>query len=160
VIYFEDAEIGQTAAIGSHRFTAEEIIAFASRWDPQYFHLDADAARNSIFGGLCASGWHTACVWMRLNVDDLKQRATKAVKAGLPAPKFGPSPGIFDLKWLKPVYAGDTITYSWTIVDKRESNSRPEWGIVTYVAEADNQDGERVLSFHGRFFMGRKPRTD
>ncbi|MCT8971937.1 MULTISPECIES: MaoC family dehydratase [Microbaculum] len=156
-MYFEDAQIGFKADIGSHTFTADEIIAFASRWDPQPFHIDADAARESLFGGLCASGWHTACTWMRLNVDDLNQRTKDAAAAGGPTPKFGPSPGIFDLKWPRPVYVGDTITYSWEIVDRRESASRPEWGIVTYLAEGHNQNDDRVLSFHGRFFMGRRP---
>ena len=157
MIYFEDAQIGFKADIGSHTFTTDEIIAFASRWDPQPFHIDADAARESLFGGLCASGWHTACTWMRLNVDDLNQRTKDAAAAGGPTPKFGPSPGIFDLKWPRPVYVGDTIAYSWEIVDRRESASRPEWGIVTYLAEGHNQNDDRVLSFHGRFFMGRRP---
>lgn len=157
MIFFEDAELGFRADIGQHTFTADEIVAFARRWDPQPFHVDADAAKKSLFGGLCASGWHTACMWMRLNVDDLKRRALEAVRAGGPAPKFGPSPGIFDLKWPRPVFVGDTVAYSWTILDKRESASRPEWGIVTYEAEGVNQDGQKVLGFHGRFFMGRRP---
>lgn len=157
MIYFEDTPIGYRADIGSHTFTADEIVAFASRWDPQGFHTNADAARDSIFGALCASGWHTACTWMRLNVDDQKQRAIAAMEAGSPAPRFGPSPGIFDLKWPRPVYVGDTIAYAWTIIEKRESASRSDWGIVTYSAEGLNQDHLPVLGFKGRFFMGRRP---
>jgi acyl dehydratase len=156
-MYFDELEIGYKADLGDHTFTADEIVDFARRWDPQRFHVDADAARESLFGGLCASGWHTVCMWMRLNVDDSMRRAAAAATAGEPPPRFGPSPGIFDLKWLRPVYVGDTIAYSWTILDKRESQSRPEWGIVTYLAEGYNQDGKPVLTFHGRFFLGHKP---
>jgi acyl dehydratase len=157
LIYYEDVEIGTRTEIGSHTFTAEEIVAFASRWDPQPFHLDREAARQSILGDLCASGWHTACTWMRLNVDEIETRVRAAVDAGSPAPRFGPSPGLFELKWPRPVYVEDTVSYSWTITDKRVSNSRPEWGIVTYRAEGLNQHGQPVLSFYGRFFMGRRP---
>jgi acyl dehydratase len=158
-MFFETLDIGYKADLGSHTFTADEIIAFARRWDPQPFHVDADAARESLYGELCASGWHTACAWMRLNIDDAMKRLADAEAAGEPLPRFGPSPGIFNLKWLRPVYAGDTIAYSWTIVDKRASKSRPEWGIVTYLAEAHNQDNECVLTFNGRFFLGRLPAT-
>ena len=155
--FFEDIEIGAHRALGSHTFTEEEIVAFASRWDPQPFHLDAKAARDSLFGRLCASGWHTACMWMRLNIEDARREIATAKKAGAPMPDIGPSPGIFDLKWSRPVYVGDTVSYSWTAVDKRESASRPDWGIVTYAAEGVNQNGEPVLTFKGRVFVGRRP---
>jgi acyl dehydratase len=155
-MYFDDLEIGYKAELGSHTFTAEEIVAFAKRWDPQPFHVDPEKAKQTLFGSLCASGWHTACMWMRLNVDDGVRRTEAAAAAGEPPPRFGPSPGIFDLKWPRPVYVGDTVSYSWTIMDKRESKSRPEWGIVTYMAEGHNQDGKPVLTFHGRFFLGRR----
>jgi len=155
-MYFDDLEIGFKADLGSHAFSAEEIVSFAKRWDPQRFHVDADAARESLFGALCASGWHTACVWMRLNVEDGKRRTAAAAAAGEPLPRFGPSPGIFDIKWPRPVFVGDTVFYSWTILEKRESRSRPEWGIVTYLAEGFNQDDKPVLTFNGRFFLGRR----
>ena len=157
MIYYEDVELGYRSELGSHTFTEEAIVAFAQRWDPQVFHIDAEAARKSLFGGLCASGWHTVCVWMRLNVDDTHRRIAEATAAGGPVPKFGPSPGIFDLKWPRPVYVGDTVSYSWTMIDKRETNSRPEWGLMTYSAEGLNQNGDPVLAFNGRFFMGRRP---
>ena len=157
MIYYEDVELGTRVELGSHTFSKDEIIAFATRWDPQRFHVDEDAANASLFGGLCASGWHTACVWMRLNVEDSQRRTAEALAAGRPAPKYGPSPGIFDLKWLRPVFVGDTVSYSWTMIDKRETNSRPEWGLLTYSAEGVNQDGKPVLTFKGRFFMGRRP---
>jgi len=153
---FEDVEIGDRANIGTHTFTRDEIIAFAGRWDPQPFHLDDEAAEASQFGALCASGWHTACTWMRLNVEDGARRIGEAMAAGRPVPRIGPSPGLFDLKWLRPVYVGDTIAYSWTVTDKRASKSRPDWGLITYHAEGINQDGVTVISFNGRFFLGRR----
>lgn len=156
--YFEDVEIGYRMDLGSHTFTEDGIIAFAERWDPQPFHLDAQAAAQSHFGALCASGWHTACMWMRLNVIESERLLAEAAAAGEPGPQFGPSPGIFELKWPRPVFVGDTVTYSSTIIDKRELNSRPEWGMLTYAAEAYNQNGDSVLTFKGRHFMGRRPK--
>ncbi|MEJ8572237.1 MaoC family dehydratase [Microbaculum marinum] len=155
--YFEDVELGDGAELGRHTFAAEEIIAFARRWDPQPFHTDPVAAKDSLFGDLCASGWHTVCTWMRLNVEASERLIAEARAAGGPIPRFGPSPGIFDLKWPKPVFVGDTISYRWTFVEKRETNSRPEWGLLTYLAEGTNQDDEPVMTFNGRFFMGRRP---
>lgn len=153
---FEDLEVGHEAEIGSHTFTAGEIVAFARRWDPQPFHIDAEAAEKSLFGGLCASGWHTACVWMRLNVEYGKRLAAEALAAGREPPRFGPSPGISNLKWPRPVYVGDTITYRWRISGKRPLASRPQWGLVQHEGFAVNQDGQPVLSFEGKFFMGRR----
>ena len=102
----------------------------------------------------------TFCLIVLIATTGLKaQEIHDAAAAGDPLPRFGPSPGIFDLKWSRPVYVGDTISYSWSILDKRASKSRPEWGIVTYLAEAYNQDGKCVLSFHGRFFLGRLPKA-
>lgn len=151
---FEDLEIGHEAEIGSHTFTAEEIVAFARRWDPQSFHIDAEAAAKSLFGGLCASGWHTACAWMRLNVDYGKRLAAEALAAGNEPPRFGPSPGISNLKWPRPVYVGDTISYGWRITFKRPLASRPQWGLVQYDAWGLNHNREPVLTFDGKFFMG------
>lgn len=153
---FEDLEIGQEAEIGSHTFTAGEIIAFARRWDPQPFHIDPEAAARSLLGGLCASGWHTACMWMRLNVEHGRRLAAEALAAGRQPPRFGPSPGISDLRWPRPVYAGDTVTYSWRISGKRPLATRPQWGLVEHEAFGVNQNGEPVLAFAGKFFLGRR----
>lgn len=153
---FEDVEIGSSVEIGSHAFAADEIIAFARRWDPQPFHIDPEAAKLSLFGGLVASGWHTACMWMRLNVADGRRRAAQAIAAGLEPPRYGPSPGIADVRWPRPVFAGDTVSYGWTITATRPLASRPEWGLVEYAAHGTNQNGEPVLSFTGKVFMGRR----
>ena len=105
-------EIGVTTPLGSYVFDAEGIKAFARKYDPQPFHLDEEAAKNSVFGGLCASGWHTASVWMKLNVATPTNGA--AWQGTGPEPVFGPSPGFSNLKWLKPVFAGETVTFTRT----------------------------------------------
>jgi acyl dehydratase len=158
MIYFEDIVIGERVALGHHLFTAESIKAFARAYDPQGFHLDEALAAQSHFGALCASGWQTGGVWMRLMVDHAKTEAQKAIAEGRKPATLGPSPGFRDLKWLKPVYAGDTIAYSSTVIDKRESASKPRWGLVTHHNEGVNQKGERVFEFTGAVFWERRPR--
>jgi acyl dehydratase len=138
---------GSRIEMGSHLFTAGDIIEFASRFDPQRFHVDADAARDSVFGGLCASGWHTASVWMKLNVAAMTRLLEEMREQGNPAPEFGPSPGFRDLKWLKPVFAGDKIRYGHTITGILPMASRPGWSIMEGHADARNQAGEPVMSF-------------
>ena len=155
--YFEDLEIGQRVELGHHLFTAEAIKAFAGAYDPQGFHLDEAIAAKSHFGALCASGWQTGGVWMRLMVEHVKVEAHKAMAEGRKPATLGPSPGFRDLKWLKPVYAGDTITYFSTITGKRESASKPRWGLVTHHNEGVNQHGERVFEFLGTVFWERRP---
>jgi acyl dehydratase len=153
--WFEDIAIGERREIGAHTFTAEEIIRFAKAYDPQPFHVDAEAAKASQFGALCASGWHTAAIWMRLNVADI---AARGRLAGLdPASVMGPSPGFQDLTWSKPVYAGDTITFDSTVVEKRPLASRPVFGLVTHHNTGRNQAGMKVFAFTGHVFVRRRP---
>ncbi|RMF02878.1 MAG: MaoC family dehydratase [Alphaproteobacteria bacterium] len=154
--YFEDIVIAQPIELGSHSFSREEIISFASRFDPQPFHLDEDAARDSIFGGLCASGWHTASVLIRLLVQHRLAISETFVSRGQTPPSLGPSPGVRDLRWLKPVYAGDVISFSTTPLEKRVSRSRPQWGIVTSQHEGRNQKGETVISMRAAVFIERR----
>lgn len=153
--WFEDVRIGETVDLGRYEFTAERIIDFARRFDPQPFHLDREAARASHFGDLCASGWHTAAVWMKLRVDEFKARA---MERGInePLDAIGPSPGFQDLRWLKPVYAGDIIAYTTRVTEKRELRSRPQWGLVSSRNEGFNQSGERVFAFSGHVFMRKR----
>jgi acyl dehydratase len=154
--FFEDIRIGEKMEVGRHTFTAEEIKAFAARFDPQPFHLDEAAAERSHFGRLCASGWHTGCMWMRFLVefrrreDDARRARGEAVAA------LGVSPGFRDLQWLQPVYAGDTITYATEVIDTRPSQSRPGWGIMTARNIGTNQHGELVLSFVSSVFVERR----
>lgn len=157
MMYFEDIALGERSEIGSHLFTADAIKAFAARFDPQAFHLDEEAGRRSHFGALCASGWHTAVMWMRLMVEYRKHDDEARRARGEPVATIGPSPGFRDLKWLKPVYVGDTITYASEVIETRPSNSRPGWGLVTTLNTGTNQKGEHVLSFIGTSFVERRP---
>ena len=157
--YFEDMKIGDTRVFGDYTFTAENIISFAKRYDPQPFHLSEEAGKKSLFGGLCASGWHTGAACMRKIVDFNKAQIEEALKRGEKPVASGPSPGFKNLKWLKPVYAGDTVTYSSEIVDLRESGTRPEWGIMFAKIIGVNQKGERVYEFDSSAFIPRKPKA-
>ena len=123
-VYFEDMEIGDKLVIGSYTFRAEEIKAFAGKFDPQSFHLDEEAAKQGLFGRLCASGRHTASVWMKLMVTYYYADPRNAW------PRFGPSPGFRDMKWIKPVYVDDTITYTSRVISKRNLASKPGWGLM------------------------------
>ena len=154
--FFEDLKIGDRFDVGRHTFTADDIKAFALRFDPQLFHVDEEAARKSHFGALCASGWHTASIWMRLMIEHNRREDDELRARGEPAAVFGPSPGFRDLKWLKPVYVGDTVTYVTEIVDLRPSKSRPEWGIMAIRNAGNNQRGEPVISFVSTSFVQRR----
>lgn len=156
--FFEDISIGDEVTLGSHTFTAEAIKAFAQKFDPQPFHLDEEAAARTHFGRLCASGWHTAAVFMKLLVATTKRQAREAIAEGRTLPRPGPSPGFEDLKWIKPVYPGDTLTYQRIVTGKTESKSRPDWGLVHSDTKAHNQDGDLVFSFKGTVFVERRRR--
>jgi acyl dehydratase len=155
--FFEDLRVGERNEIGSHTFTAEEIKAFAARYDPQPFHLDEEAARASHFGGLVASGWQTAAMWMRFAVERRKRQAEEARARGEPVAALGPSPGFRELKWLLPVYPGDTITYATEVIGTRASASRPGWGLMQVLNTGTNQHGKLVLSFLSTAFVERRP---
>jgi acyl dehydratase len=154
--FFEDIAVGDRAEIGRHTFTAEEIKAFATRFDPQPFHLDEAAAAHSLFGALCASGWHTACLWMRLAVEYRRREDAERRARGEPVAALGVSPGFRELRWPNPVYVGDTVTYATEVVELRLSASRPAWGIMTARNTGTNQHGEPVLSFISSAFVERK----
>ena len=155
--YFEDIQVGEVFAIGRHTFGTDEIKAFAERFDPQLFHLDEAAAEQSHFGALCASGWHTAVTWMRLMVA-FRRRATEEARArGEPIARVGPALGFRELKWLKPVYVGDTVEYQSEVLETRVSNSRPGFGLMTIRASGVNQKGEPVISFFSTAFVERRP---
>jgi acyl dehydratase len=155
--YFEDIEVGEIMEVGRHTFTAEDIKVFARRFDPQLFHVDETAAARSHFGALCASGWHTAAVWMRLTIDTHRRLIEAARARGEPIPTTGPALGIRDLKWLKPVYADDTIEYRTEVVETRVSNSRPGFGLMTILSTGINQNSEPVISFVSTTFVERRP---
>ena len=154
--FLEDVVVGERFELGRHVFSADDIKAFARRFDPQPFHLDEEAAARSHFGALCASGWHTAAVWMRLMADYQRGEDEARRARGEPVAELGPSPGFRELKWLRPVYAGDTISYATEVVDARPSNSRPGWGLMTIRNGGVNQKGEPVISFVSVAFVERR----
>jgi acyl dehydratase len=155
--FMEDIPLGVRREIGRYTFTADEIKRFAQLYDPQLFHLDEAAAARSHFGKLCASGWHTAAICMRFLVENRRRMIAEEEARGEPIAKWGPSPGFRELKWLKPVYVGDTITYTTEPVETRASKSRPGWGLLFSLNTGDNQHGERVYSFIGSAFVQRRP---
>ena len=136
--YFEDYQVGEVLEGGDHLVTRDEIVAFAGRYDPQPFHLDDDAARESIYGGLIASGWMTCSIVMRLLVEHVIS----------PLSGIG-SPGVDELRWLRPVRPGDRLRVRVTVTEARRSNSRPDRGIIRLHQEALNQHDEVVLSMRG-----------
>lgn len=136
--YWEDLQAGRVLDLGTVTPTADEIKHFAAQFDPQPFHLDEEAGRRSVFGGLCASGWHTCAMAMRLTVDNFLRDSSS----------MG-SPGLESLKWLKPVYPGDTLALKHRVLESRPMNSRPDLGLVRSVWEMFNQRGEQVLHMEG-----------
>jgi len=154
--FFEDIKIGQRREVGSFTFTAELIKKFAAQFDPQRFHLDEEEGRKSLFGGLAASGWHVASVCMKLMVADGKRQAKEAHARGEKVAIWGPSPGFRELRWIKPVLAGDTVSFSSEVETLRTSDTRPEWGIVQVRNTGTNQRGEVVFSFLATAFVPRR----
>ena len=139
--------IGETVVLGSHTLGAEEIKAFARKFDPQRFHVDEKEAEKSLFGGLCASGWHTVALWMRYNLQYRVDSGGKAWDGPGPRPEFGPSPGFEKLRWLKPVHAGETVTFTRRAHAHRPLASRPGWRLLTMTSEAFDSSGDKVLEF-------------
>lgn len=154
--YFEDLVLGRVVELGTHMFTVGEVKEFATKYDPQPFHLDEEAAKKSLFGALSASGWHTVAIYTGFNIR-ARQKAEAAARArGEEIARWGPSPGFKDLKWLKPVYAGDTITFRQTIADKIDLKSRPERGMLVTRGEGFNQMGEQVFQVTGQILVPRR----
>ena len=154
--FFEDLEIGQRRELGSFTFTAELIKKFATQFDPQRFHLDEEEGRKSLFGGLAASGWHVGSVCMKLLVADGQRQSKEAAARGEKVAIWGPSPGFRELRWIKPVLAGDTISFASEMETLRSSEKRPEWGIVQSRNIGANQRGEMVFSFLATAFVPRR----
>ena len=146
VRYWEDLEVGQEFQLGSKTFSRDEIVAFARDWDPQYFHVDAEAAKASEYGGLIASGFHTGSAAMRLVADGWLN----------PATSIG-SPGLDELRWLRPVRPGDTITVRMRVLEKRASQSKPHLGISVLAWTVTNQNGEAVMTVKAVNLIRRRP---
>jgi len=136
--YFEDYRVGEQVEFGSYRMTEEQIVAFARDFDPQPFHVDKDAARQTVYGGLVASGWHTASAMMRMMVDHFISRKTS----------MG-SPGMDEIRWLKPVRPGDTLRVRLTVLSAKRSTSKPDRGVIDQLVEVINQNGDVVMASKG-----------
>ena len=136
MLFYEDIEIGVIQKFGRYEVTRDEVIEFASKYDPQPFHLSDEEARKTHFGKLSASGWHTGAMMMRMMVENFKENE----QAGLG------SPGIENLRWIKPVFPGDTLRCESEVISKRRSESRPEMGITIGRLTVFNQDDEPVMS--------------
>ena len=147
--YWEDFETGDEAEHGSHTITAEEIVEFAGRFDPQPFHTDAEAAAGGPFGGLIASGWHTAALYMGMHV---RSQMNDSASMG--------SPGVEELRWLVPVRPGDVLTARSRIVDKWPSETNPVRGTIVGEHELVNQRGEVVMRMRARGHIARRPAAD
>jgi acyl dehydratase len=151
--FFEDIKIGQRREVGSYTFTAEAIKTFAAQFDPQRFHLDEEEGRKSLFGGLAASGWHVGSACMNLLVADGQRLAREEAARGEKVAVWGPSPGFRDLRWIRPVLAGDTVSFVSEVIDKRVSTSRPDWGILQVRTTGTNQRGEEAYSITAAAFV-------
>ena len=154
--FFEDIEVGDRRELGSFTFTTDGIKKFAAQFDPQRFHLDEEEGRKSLFGGLAASGWHVASACMKLLVADGHRQLHEALARGEKVAAWGPSPGFRELRWIKPVLAGDTVSFSNRVETKRTSEKRPQWGILQARNTGTNQRGEVVFSFLATAFVPRR----
>ena len=154
--HFEDVVVGDVRDLGSHTFARDDIIAFARAYDPQPFHLDEEAGRQSLFGGLSASGWHTAAIFIRKVVDTRAAHNRAVLAAGHKLAAWGPSPGFKNLQWPKPVLAGDTVSFRQQVINKIELKSRPDRGLVVTRCEGRNQKGDIVYRFTGQMFVERR----
>jgi len=145
VTYYEDFEVGDVEEFGSYTVSKEEIVEFAEQFDPQPFHVDEEAAKQSPFGGLIASGWHTASLWMKLMVE---HHYDDAASLG--------SPGVEEIQWTEPVRPGDTLSVRLEVAEKRPLESDPGRGLLTTDTAMFNQDDEIVMTMRGKAFYERR----
>jgi acyl dehydratase len=147
VLFFEDLEVGAETYYGSYEVTRDEVIEFARKYDPQPFHLSDEAAARTYFGRLAASGWHTCAMTMAVIVRNFEKQQT----AGLG------SPGVDELRWMKPVYPGDTLHVRGTIIDKTPSRSKPDIGTFRTQTVVSNQDDVPVMKLTSIVIIQRRP---
>ena len=154
--FYEDRQVGEVYSLGSHTFTREDIMAFARQFDPQPFHLDDAAAARSLFGRLSASGWHTTAIWIRQFVRYRQEIERDMTARGLRHAQYGPSPGFQSLRWVKPVYPGDTIEFRGRVDAKLDWRSRPDRGLIETENQGRNQAGEIVFAIRGRILAEKR----
>jgi acyl dehydratase len=143
--HWEDFSPGHVIEHGPRLLTREEIVAFAAEFDPQPMHLDEEAARATMLGGLSASGWHACCILMRMCTDSFVLNSSS----------MG-APGVEEVRWLLPIRPGDQLMLRATVLETRASNSRPDMGLVRFLFELSNAAGERVMSLTTSLMMGRR----
>jgi acyl dehydratase len=146
--YFDDFRVGQVFDIGPRPVTKDEIVAFARKFDPQPFHIDEEAAKKYMFGGIIASGWHTAAICMRMSVDGMIKDAAS----------LG-SPGVDELRWLKPVRPGDELNLRMEVVEVTPSRSKPDRGTIRVQWTMSNAAGEPVMTMKGLGMYARRPKA-
>lgn len=144
--YFEDFEVGMIFDLGTRGITEEQIVSFAREYDPQPFHVDPDAAAASIYGGIISSGWQTCGLMMRLVADGFMNASSS----------MG-SPGVDELRWLKPLRGGDTLRVRLTVTGVKASVSKPDRGVMTSVWEGYNQHDELIITLKGMGMFRRRP---
>ncbi|WP_346774083.1 MaoC family dehydratase [Sphingomonas sp. HDW15A] len=149
LVYFEDVELGAKTVFGHYDVTLEEVLEFARKYDPQPFHLSDEEAAKTHFGRIAASGWHTCAMAMAV----IARKVVEEKQAGLGAP------GVDELRWLKPVYPGDRLTVTGTVVDKTPSRSKPEIGVIRTETVVTNQDDMPVMRYTSIVMMRRRPGT-
>lgn len=142
---FDDFTVGEVTEFPPRTVSEEEIIAFAREYDPQPFHIDREAAAKTPYGGIIASGWHTAGLMMRMMVDNILEGSTS----------MG-SPGINELRWIRPVRPGDTLHLRGTVTAVKPSQSKPDRGVISTLYEMRNQNGDMVLTMRGMGMYGRR----
>ena len=147
MIYFDDLEVGEETLFGHYDVTREEVLEFAAKYDPQPFHLSDEAAAQTHFGRLAASGWHTCAMTMAV----IARQVVDTQQAGLG------SPGIDELRWLKPVYPGDRLTVRGKVIEATPSRSKPHIGVIRSLNTVTNQDDVKVMTFTSIVMMLRRP---
>ena len=153
--WWEDIEVGAEGRLGEHVFDRDAIIAFAREYDPQRFHIDEEAAKASLFGGLCASGWHTAAAAMRAIVTSRDRQRQALAARGETLPPLGVSPGLENLRWPNPTRPGHVVTFHSRVTSKRETR-QPRWGLVFLHTWGVNQFGQEAIRMDSRAFAARR----
>ena len=155
-LFLDEIDTGLVVELGSYHFTREKVLEFARKFDPQPFHVDDEAARHSPYGQIIASGWHTGAAWMIRYVTTNSEARARLAAQGKVLPEPGPSPGFTNMRWFKPVYPGDTVTFQSVVTGSRVLKSRPQWGLLFSDNVGRNQHGEIVFSFEGKVLTARR----
>ena len=156
-LFLGEFKPGQVFPLGSYTFTAENIRSYSTAFAPVGFHMNADQAEKGLFGKTAAAGFHTCSGWMTCFVAANTKARTDRASTGEALPEIGPSPGIANVRWQRPVFPGEAISYRSTVVASRALASRPGWGMVTFLSEGHNASNALVMRFEGRVLVQSRP---